>query len=154
MFFPLHPQRIVRPFFLVPEISYFRSSAVNRLLIKHHPQYCRCTVGSEWARLFTVHDFVDRGSPVTFERIGGTRTARFNAAIWRDSPSVCALADDQRHLGHIVRAGNIWLAFDATHFSGTSSGFCLLGSWTNIALAKCAVELAIANECDRISKPH
>jgi hypothetical protein len=75
-------------------------------------------------------------------------TAQFHAATWRDSASVCALADDHRHLGHIVKAGDCWLAFDATHFSGINSGFYLLGSWTNVALAKCAVELAIADECD------
>jgi hypothetical protein len=83
---------------------------------------------------------------------GGTGTPQFQTATWRDSPSVCALADDHRHLGHIVKAGDCWLAFDATHSGGTNSGFCLLGSWTNIALAKCAVELAIADEGDRVSR--
>jgi len=84
--------------------------------------------------------------------IDGTRTAQFHAATWRDSPSVCALSNNHRHLGHIVKAGDCWLAFDATHSRGTNSGFCLLGSWTNIALAKCAVELAIADEGDRVSR--
>ena len=84
--------------------------------------------------------------------INGTGTTQFHAATWRDSPSVCALADNHRHLGHIVKAGDYWLAFDATHSGGTNCGFCLLGSWTNIALAKCAVELAIADEGDRVSR--
>ena len=66
--------------------------------------------------------------------------------MWRDSPSVCALADDQRHLGHIVRAGNCWLAFDATRINKTGSGFWLLGACVNIAVAKCAVELAVVEE--------
>jgi hypothetical protein len=64
--------------------------------------------------------------------------------MWRDSPSVCALADDERHLGHIVRADNCWLAFDATRLNQTGSGFLLLGSCVNIAVAKSAVELAVA----------
>ncbi len=84
--------------------------------------------------------------------IDGTGTAQFHAATWRDSASVCALTDDHRHLGHIVKAGDYWLAFDATHSSGTNGGFRLLGSWTNISLAKCAVELAIADEGDRASR--
>ncbi len=50
----------------------------------------------------------------------------------------------ERHLGHIVSAGDCWLAFDTTHFNEAGTGFRLLGSWTDIALAKCAVELAIA----------
>ena len=86
------------------------------------------------------------------KRLDGTGTAKFHAATWRDSPAVCALADDHRHLGHIVKAGDYWLAFDATHSGGTNSGFRLLGSWTNIAFAKCAVELAIADEGDRVSR--
>jgi hypothetical protein len=69
-----------------------------------------------------------------------------NTAIWRDSPSVCALADDQRHLGHILRVGDSWLAFDATHSDVAGTGFRFLGSWMNTALAKCAVEVAIASE--------
>jgi len=78
------------------------------------------------------------------------RRSPFNAAIWRDSPAICALADDDRHLGHIVRAGNHWLAFDATHFDG-EDGFRLLGSWLSVALAKGAVELSIANQWERNS---
>jgi hypothetical protein len=99
-----------------------------------------------------VYDFVDRSSPLAVERIGGTRTAQFNAAKWRDSRSVCAFADDRRHLGHVVRAGKYWLAFDATHLNAGGTGFCLLGSSMNIAVAKCAVELAIAGEYDHIPR--
>jgi len=81
--------------------------------------------------------------------IGETKIARFHATLWRDSPSVCALADDERHLGHIVKAGDSWLAFDATHPGGAGSGIRFLGSWMNTALAKCAVEQAIANQFDQ-----
>ena len=95
-----------------------------------------------------MHDFADQSSSPGVERMGGAGTAQLPVAIWRDSPSVCALADDQRHLGHIVKAGNCWLAFDATHFNETGTGFCLLGSWTNIAVAKRAVEGAFARDWD------
>jgi hypothetical protein len=61
-------------------------------------------------------------------------------AVWRDSHSVCALADDRRHVGHIVRAGNCWLAFDATHANETGTGFRLVGCWQDVAAAKRAVE--------------
>jgi hypothetical protein len=102
---------------------------------------------------FTVRDFADRSDPsAAAERIVGKRTALFRVAIWRDSPSVCSLTDDERHLGHIVNAGDCWLAFDTTHFNEAGTGFRLLGSWTNIAQAKCAVELATANERDSISR--
>jgi len=77
---------------------------------------------------------------------GGTRLAWLRTATWRDSPSVCALADDQRHLGHILKAGDNWLAFDATHPDVSGTGFRFLGSWLTPALAKCAVEAATANE--------
>jgi hypothetical protein len=72
-------------------------------------------------------------------------------ATWRDSPSVCALADRQRHLGHIVRAADYWLAFDATHFNSTRNGFRLLGSSMNLSEAKRAVERALGKYYDSIS---
>jgi hypothetical protein len=100
---------------------------------------------------FTVRDFADRSGPLVAERVGGKRTA-FHVAVWRDSPSVCSLTDHERHLGHIVSAGDCWLAFDTTHFNEAGTGFRLLGSWTDIALAKRAVELAIANERDVTSR--
>jgi hypothetical protein len=76
--------------------------------------------------------------------------AEFRAATWRDSSAVCALADDHRHLGHIVRAGNCWLAFDATRPNSTGTGFRLIGSWMNSAVAKRALEQEIAKNCSGI----
>ena len=64
----------------------------------------------------------------------------FHKATWRDSGSICSLADVERHLGHIVKADKLWLAFDATHVNETGTGFRLLGSCTSIAAAKHAVE--------------
>jgi hypothetical protein len=68
------------------------------------------------------------------------RALAFHWATWRDSGSVCSLADSERHLGHIVRADKLWLAFDATHVNDTGTGFRLLGSCTSITAAKHAVE--------------
>ncbi|MGD1070297.1 MAG: hypothetical protein ABSB15_09160 [Bryobacteraceae bacterium] len=76
--------------------------------------------------------------PVT-EQTQGTRTAHRHAA-WRDSRSVCCLADGERHLGHIVRAGRSWLAFDATRYNDTATGFRLVGICLNVAAAKSTVE--------------
>jgi hypothetical protein len=76
------------------------------------------------------------------------RAAETQAATWRDSGSICSLADAERHLGHIIRAGDYWLAFDATHINETGTGFRLLGCCANVAAAKQAVEqLVLKNEC-------
>jgi hypothetical protein len=61
-------------------------------------------------------------------------------AVWTDSETVCCLADEERHLGHIVRAGGNWLAFDATHLNDHGTSFRCLGCCTTITLAKFAVE--------------
>jgi hypothetical protein len=71
---------------------------------------------------------------------------------WHDSRSICCLVDAERHLGHVVRAGKYWLSFDATHLNESGTGFCLLGSSTNITAAKCAVELAIVRADDHVSR--
>jgi hypothetical protein len=75
-------------------------------------------------------------------------------AAWRDSDSVCALADDWRHMGHIVRAGNCWLAFDGTHSNETGTGFRLLGSWKEVTAAKRALELELARVGNRVPRLH
>jgi len=69
------------------------------------------------------------------------------AAIWTDSETVCCLADSERHLGHIVKAEDSWLAFDATHLSERGTGFRLLGCCTTITLAKYAVEQIFRKDC-------
>ena len=59
---------------------------------------------------------------------------------WRNSASICALADGERHYGHIVKIDGRWYAFDATHPDAESSGFRRLGSYASIRSAKQAVE--------------
>ena len=56
--------------------------------------------------------------------------------IWRDSETVCALADDERHLGHVVLTNGLWFAFDATHFNEKSNGYRLVGSFISLSTAK------------------
>jgi len=68
-------------------------------------------------------------------------------AAWRDSNSICALADDERHWGHILRIGGRWYAFDATHFNERADGFRNLGSFASLVSAREAVEL---NSCRAI----
>jgi hypothetical protein len=64
--------------------------------------------------------------------------------VWRNSPKICALADGERHLGHTVRIGERWYAFDATHFNENADGFRNLGSFASLVSAREAVEL---NSC-------
>jgi hypothetical protein len=61
---------------------------------------------------------------------------------WRNSQQICALADGERHLGHILQIGGRWYAFDATHFNETGDGFRRLGSFASLASAREAVELS------------
>ena len=68
-------------------------------------------------------------------------------AAWRHSASICALADGERHLGHIVQIGGRWYAFDATHFNERADGFRNLGSFASLVSAREAVEL---NSCRAI----
>ena len=65
---------------------------------------------------------------------------------WQDSDVVCALADSDRHLGHLIRreTGNDqWYAYDATHVDEGSSSFRCLGTFSDLVSAKRIVELAV-----------
>lgn len=61
---------------------------------------------------------------------------------WRDSESVCALADTDRHLGHLILK-DYWYAYDATQSDDNSKGFKCLGAFADLATAKQVVELAV-----------
>lgn len=58
---------------------------------------------------------------------------------WRTSNSICALATEERHLGHIVKIAGRWHAFDATHFNEELTGFRPLGTFESVYAAKEAV---------------
>ena len=64
---------------------------------------------------------------------------------WLDSRYICALADDDRHLGHIVKTEQ-WHAYDATHFDEASCGFKYLGAFEERADAKMVVETSVAQK--------
>jgi hypothetical protein len=59
--------------------------------------------------------------------------------VWRDSYNICALADSERHLGHAVRVGEYWIAYDAIHFNPANDGFRIIGTFGTIEQAKDAI---------------
>ncbi len=88
-----------------------------------------------------------RAATAPAKPINPLRPRILHAATWTDSETVCCLANGERHLGHIVKADDSWLAFDATHLSERGTGFRLLGCCTTITLAKYAVEQVFRKEC-------
>jgi len=62
------------------------------------------------------------------------------APAWRISAHICALSDGERHLGHIVKVGSRWHAYDATRSNETEDGFLCLGNFISMEPAKGAVE--------------
>jgi len=64
------------------------------------------------------------------------------AASWRDSPQVCVYTDSERHLGHVVRSREGWIAFDGTHTDAFGNTFRPPGFFLSAAAAKEAVESA------------
>jgi hypothetical protein len=61
---------------------------------------------------------------------------------WTNSRSACALANDDRHLGHVIKVAGRWQAFDSTRSNDDGTGFCFLGSYASLVTAKQAVELS------------
>jgi hypothetical protein len=62
--------------------------------------------------------------------------------FWHISEHLCALRDNERHLGHLTKTGNHWEAYDSTHLNPEGNGFRFLGTFTSIDIAKTAVEEA------------
>jgi hypothetical protein len=62
------------------------------------------------------------------------------ALVWRNSNHRCALSDSERHIGHIVRIGRRWHAFDATHSNAAGDGFRSAGTFVAAESARNAVE--------------
>jgi hypothetical protein len=62
------------------------------------------------------------------------------ALAWRISGHICALSDGERHVGHIVKIGGRWHAYDAMHSNETADGFRSLGTFVALEPAKEAVE--------------
>ena len=62
------------------------------------------------------------------------------ALAWRISGQICALSDGERHVGHLVKIGGRWHAYDAMHSNETRDGFRNLGTFVSLDSAKEAVE--------------
>ncbi len=68
------------------------------------------------------------------------RDAFVDSLSWRNSDHICALSDSERHIGHVVRMGGRWHAFDATQSSKSGDSFLELGTFVAVEAAKTAVE--------------
>lgn len=79
---------------------------------------------------------------MSWEQIAGV-----SMPAWRDGEDLCALADGDRHLGHVVNEGQ-WQAFDAIHPSHASYGFRHIGTFATLDAAKAAVEQAISQRVE------
>lgn len=60
--------------------------------------------------------------------------------VWRNSYHICVLSDSERHIGHMVRIGGRWHAFDATHSNAAGDGFRSAGTFVAAESARNAVE--------------
>jgi hypothetical protein len=60
--------------------------------------------------------------------------------VWRNSYGFCALVDDERHLGHVVRIDKEWCAFDGTHLNADCAGFVLIGTSRSLSGARELIE--------------
>jgi hypothetical protein len=61
---------------------------------------------------------------------------------WHVSGDVCAFADSERHLGHVLKVESAWVAFDGTHLADDGQYFRVIGTFADPASAKIAVEFA------------
>ena len=70
----------------------------------------------------------------------GTHAPAAARLEWRNSDHICALSDGERHVGHIVKIGGRWHAFDAMHSNEKGDGFRSLGTFASVGPAREAVE--------------
>ena len=88
----------------------------------------------------------------------GTKMVMTGEPEWRDAEDICTFADCDRHLGHIVNTGGHivntgeWEAFDAIHPNDTGDGFRRLGVFPTVSSAKTAVERAVSQSVEVVSK--
>ena len=62
--------------------------------------------------------------------------------VWSDADDICALRDNERHLGHIIQA-NGWQAFDATKLNEAGDNYRYIGGFRGKREAKDAVETSV-----------
>lgn len=58
------------------------------------------------------------------------------------SENVCAFADSERHLGHILKVESVWVAFDGTRLGENGIDFRVIGTFPDVESAKIAVEFS------------
>jgi len=58
------------------------------------------------------------------------------------SEDLCAFADSERHLGHILKIDTVWAAFDGTRRGENGLGFRFIGTFPDVESAKIAVEFS------------
>jgi uncharacterized protein (DUF1501 family) len=80
--------------------------------------------------------------PYLTRRLDPEGDSQEKRGAWRHAQDVCALADPDRQLGHVVKI-DTWHAFDAVHPNREGTGFTYLGAFKQRSEAKNAVELAI-----------
>ena len=86
------------------------------------------------------YSFMAKSPMGEFQTIGEIRGG--GMPVWRNSDHVCALSDSERHIGHAVKIGGRWHAFDATHANVTGDGFRQLGVFATAELAQREVEFS------------
>jgi len=88
------------------------------------------------------------------EQIECTHTVldTYTGLTWLDSAQVCALADNERHLGHAVKLHQ-WYAYDATRLDPDGDGFAFLGAFREREGAKEAVQQSVRALMDLDSPP-
>ncbi|MDP9054794.1 MAG: hypothetical protein M3N93_10925 [Acidobacteriota bacterium] len=63
---------------------------------------------------------------------------------WVPGCDIWCLNDAERYLGHVVRTGRKWLAYDATGTNEKGDNFRLVGEFAEMAQAREALERAIS----------
>jgi hypothetical protein len=96
-------------------------------------------------RLLNIQDVIYTHSSrgLDARALPATNRAAMHGVIWYESDSVCAVANAERHLGHVVVTAEGWIAYDGTHSNPAGDGFNELGCFGDVMEAKAAVEEAL-----------
>jgi hypothetical protein len=68
-------------------------------------------------------------------------------ASWQDAENMAALTNSERHLGHAIREGGGWAAYDATHAAEAGNGCRYLGLYGSLEEARFAIESSVSDAC-------
>jgi hypothetical protein len=76
-----------------------------------------------------------------------------SGAAWYVGDGFCALADSERHLGHAIKEGDFWTAYDAVHPDPSYNGFLALGHFKSILGAIQAIERSVVGALESGPSP-